>query len=440
MTPSMPKMNRFLARRLALQIAISAMALVLTSCQTANRRSELQQQRYAIQLRLAQSSEAEDEDASKLVALDRMLGERSHSVEFYDTLSSDNPARIFLARQLVREFVASRRYSDAVLGWDERYVNQLLNSKDWAAARVDLGSNGGPHQLMRQLADFYEALVGAGDLPNAQALAARIYDLDSASEVLDMLKDRAARAGRPGLPAIKTNRARAVVVIKPVSTLTRFKNEMAIPVSRAEIAAQAKVKLDTFYGLLFQELDLPPDRLDRLKNLLVQRQTEVFDSGNAARDRGKTPQNDRDSFRAELQQGVQAADARIAALLGPDLYRQYVDYNSALPRWFTANQLADSLRSTPTPLTAPQARRLVEALADSEISNPAPGPLSIAAGSGQFPAPFPTRPDTRVREEAAGFLSPPQMAALHRVAQRQEIEWDATTRVEPEDSALANGG
>ncbi|MGD1032424.1 MAG: hypothetical protein ABSA05_14945 [Opitutaceae bacterium] len=434
-------MNRTPADRswILFQIAAGAVALLLSACQTTEGSAELRQQRDAIQRRLAQPSEAEDWDAARFVLLNRELGEAPHSLDFFDTLAPDNPARIFLARQLVREFVEKGRYSDALLGWDERYVNRLINSGLRDATQPNPGlADGRDRHLLLQLADFFEVLAGAGDLADAQSLAGRISDLDRSPATLELLRTRSARAGHPELPAVR-NRALAVIVVKPVSKLTKFRHEMEDPRSRAATAARAKGQLDGFYGLLFKELDLPADRLDRLKDLLVLRQYAVFDSGEAATARGQTLQNFPEAFRATVDVGVQKVDSEIAALLGPGNYSQYSDYNSRFPRWLTANQLVDSLRSTPAPLTLGQAVQLVDALAASKIENTVPETLNITAGSGQFPAPFPTRPDAGVREKAAGFLSAPQLAALHRLEQRQEIEWDETERVEPADPPPAAG-
>src|SRR5580698_3164376 len=149
-----------------LPIAASATLFLLCSCQTPDRRGALRQQRDAIQARLAQPSEADDQDAAPFVSLNDELGESSHSLQFYDALSADNPARIYLARQLVRGFVAQRRYSDAVLGWDGRYVNRLVvPGRSVAGIPDDSGAGNGrvfekPRLLL--LADFFEALVGTG--------------------------------------------------------------------------------------------------------------------------------------------------------------------------------------------------------------------------------------------------------------------------------------
>ena len=127
--------------------------------------AHVRHERDAIEARLAQPAEAEDDDAAVLIRMNRELGEEPHSVQFYATLAPDNPARVFLARQLVRELVTQRRYADAVLGWDVREVNRLFNS----SARTMTGASskavaaGPEHQHL--LLQFRRLLRGAGRGP-----------------------------------------------------------------------------------------------------------------------------------------------------------------------------------------------------------------------------------------------------------------------------------
>jgi hypothetical protein len=422
----------------AVAAAVGGLALLLAACQTVDRNAELRQKRDAAQARLAQASAAEEDDATFLVSADRTLGERPHSLEFYDTLSPDNPARVFLARQLVREFVLLRRYADAVLGWDGRSVNRLFNAAKGGAAAAVLNPGGdhGHRHLLLQMADYFEALAGTGDLPDAQELAARICDFDHSSETLVLLKERAARAEHPELPATR-NRQGVLSVVKPVSKLTEFKRDLENPALRDGIVARAKRQLDSYYGYLFEEFNLPPDRLDQFKDMLVRRQLAVFDASTAARKRGEEPQNDPEALHSlAIREAAQKMDAEIAVLLRPERYLRYADYNTKFSRWYTAGQLGAVLRATATPLTLPQAAQLVEAYTFSTPADVISVSLNIEGGSGLFPGPYPSRPDADVWAKAAGFLSPPQLRAWHQLEQRQEIDWDFTDRVEPEDPAL----
>lgn len=418
-------------------IAALAALLLLTSCRTAapDNKAGLRQQRDAIQARLALPSEADDQDTAPFVSLNSELGEQAHSLQFYDTLPVGSPARVFLARQLVREFVAERRYSDAVLGWDERYENRLvIPGRSVEGIPDDSSPETGrvfkqPRLLL--LADCFEALAGTGNVYEAQELAYRITKIDNSPGTLALLRERATRAGRADLPAMR-DRGHSIVVANPVSKLTQFSRDLEDPKLRAEISARAKLLLDDYYGFLFQELNLQPDRLEQFKNLLIRRELAVHDAAETVKIRQDDQGTRGTAVQVASEEGVRAPDAEIASLLGADGYARYVDYNSNFALWSTANQLAAMLRSTPTPLTDSQAVRLVEALKDSRFANSDPEVLNITAGSGQFPGPFPSRPDAGVRARVAGELSDPQNAALHQLAQRQEIDWDETERVEME--------
>ena len=396
----------------------------------------LRHQRDSAEAGLAQAAEADDSDAAIFVWCNDQLGEQGHSLEFYDTLAPDNPARVFLARQLVREFVALRRYPDAALGWNGRHVNRLVNSlpKPDPGAPAPLPEDS-PHQNpLRELLDCFEALAGAGRIQEAQDLAARIASAIPAPGTLDQLRARAQRAGHPELPATQV-RDGATAITKSVSRLTKFRQDMRDPAFREKTAATAKGRLDHYYGFLFQELNLPPDQLDAFKDLLVRLQLATFDA--AATRRGEARPAHPGAREAAGPSTARTVSAGIAALLGPDPYARYRDYQSKLSRWQTVMALAESLRSTATPLSSAQAFQLVPLLVEKTPTDEAGLGPSLYAGSGLFPDPFPNRPTARVRGRASDFLSPPQLAALHQVEQRQEIGSDERIPMAPDDPSSA---
>jgi len=57
---------------------------------------------------------------------------------------------------------------------------------------------------------------------------------------------------------------------------------MKNPQMKEMIRAQQKMTLDKSYGALFKYLDRPPDQLDALKSLLVERQMAMIDAGLSA--------------------------------------------------------------------------------------------------------------------------------------------------------------
>ncbi len=154
----------------------------------------------------------------------------------------------------------------------------------------------------------------------------------------------------------------------------------------------------------------------------------AFDAGRAADPRTANAAAEAPAVRATVPE----VEHRISGLLGPAGYSRYRDHQSKFSRWLTACQLDEALRGSPTPLTLPQATRLVALLRQSTPGDRAAGGgLNIEGGSGLFPDPFPNRPFASVREAAGSFLFPPQLAALHRVEQQQEIGWDEEPRVPP---------
>lgn len=126
--------------------------------------------------------------------------------------------------------------------------------------------------------------------------------------------------------------------------------------------------LDGQWGLLYQLLGLSQGQIDKLKDLLAQREENDIAVQQAANRRGL------DESSPEIQALDDELDrqnkAAIAALLGPQGYAQFRDYyhdRAILP---VVSDLAGDLFSTDSPLTGPQAQQLIGILAaSSEMKN-----------------------------------------------------------------------
>jgi hypothetical protein len=121
--------------------------------------------------------------------------------------------------------------------------------------------------------------------------------------------------------------------------------------------------LDGQWGLLYQLLGLSQVQIEKLKDLLAQREENDITVEQTANRRGL------DESSPEIQALDDELDrqnkAAIAALLGPQGYAQFRDYyhdRAVLP---VVSDLAGDLFSTDSPLSAPQAHQLIGILADS---------------------------------------------------------------------------
>jgi RNA polymerase sigma factor (sigma-70 family) len=125
-------------------------------------------------------------------ALNRGLGDNSSTLALYDQLGSDAPARRRLATDAFDALLSGQRYSDAAeaspYALTARVFDTIISSmtspnsdlEEFAASRV-------------------EALAGAGNITDAQALAKKLLAFDNSPAAKAALQAHLARAGRPDL-------------------------------------------------------------------------------------------------------------------------------------------------------------------------------------------------------------------------------------------------
>ncbi len=189
------------------------------------------------------------------------------------------------------------------------------------------------------------------------------------------------------------------------------------------MAVQQRGALDAHYADLFKRLNLPPDQLEKFKNLLVEKQTALADVLAAARAQGIDPRSDPQEFRKMVAATQAEIDASIRSTLGDPAYAQYQQYQQTQPQRNTVTQLTQALSYTSAPLTSAQAEQLVQVLAsNSPASKAAANPRgalfsSFGAGLG---APGPSAPITDAAvAQAQSVLSAPQVQALQQLQQTQ---------------------
>jgi len=190
------------------------------------------------------------------------------------------------------------------------------------------------------------------------------------------------------------------------------------PDFRASMIALAKSRLDLFYGPLFKSLNLPADRLDRFKDLLVDLDLIYNDVREAMKiEEHNIPPDQRRDYVKQLDgELLPPVDDKIKALLTDREYVQFVDFNEDLPQWLTANAVARALQSTDTPLTDEQANLLVVLLRGGQPKSTHYWWIEMyyASGLGVVSNRYNTI-TAPIIEKAKGILLPAQMDALRQV-------------------------
>lgn len=198
-------------------------------------------------------------------------------------------------------------------------------------------------------------------------------------------------------------------------------------------AAAARSGLDQRYGGLFRRLGLPPAELEKLRDLLVERQLSTVDTMMVAQAHGIELEANYPRWKA-LNDKVRAdVDEGIRTTLGDERYRVYQDYTVNASSYILLDQIERRLGDTGAPLQESQSEALLRLLVDTAPSAPAAvaqGPLQgfTAAMSGSDPllaaaARGPISDEAIAR--AQSILAPAQVATLRQIQSEQKSRDDA---------------
>ncbi len=210
------------------------------------------------------------------------------------------------------------------------------------------------------------------------------------------------------------------------------------------LSLQQKAALDARYAALFKKLNLSPEQIDKVKDLMVEKQASRQDVMAVAREQGIDPRTDPAGYRKLMQDAQADSDNALKAALGDSGYAQLQQYDQTMPQRGVVNQLQQSLSFTSAPLTDAQADQLVQILARTSQTNAGGnngggqggfrggfgggfagggGPGAAIAGAfaafgGANNAPVTTEAIT----QAQGILSASQLAALQQIQQTQQAQ------------------
>jgi len=130
------------------------------------------------------------------VCLNRTLGENNKSVEFYDRLPADSPARPLFGPYVFDQLLAEKRYQDAAAAQPFSRFKQAFDSMaDFAQPQPDHGKRTMANYVRLTAANELEALAGAGDIDQARKLLDLILKADNSEETVATLRRHLERAG-----------------------------------------------------------------------------------------------------------------------------------------------------------------------------------------------------------------------------------------------------
>jgi hypothetical protein len=116
----------------------------------------------------------------------------------------------------------------------------------------------------------------------------------------------------------------------------------------------ARASLDLRYADLFRQLNLTPAQLEKLKALLVERDTARSNVTAVAASSGLNLQQNSAEIQRLVEQAQREIEASIAQTIGAERYATFQNYQQTSTQRYTVKQLEHSLSYTSTPLNAAQ--------------------------------------------------------------------------------------
>ncbi len=246
------------------------------------------------------------------------------------------------------------------------------------------------------------------------AWAAEISDASTETELRDGVKEKglSGTSGTTPEPRRRFNESRQATMMKLLDN-PEYVRLMTIT---------QKARLDPRFAALFKQLGLPPDELEKFKNLLVERQSALIDLFAAARSQGMDLRQDREMFRELAKNARDEVEVNIRATLGDSAYATFQNYEQTLPYRNLTNQLQARLSYSPSPLTESQNEQLVQIIASTSPSastgrQPTARSGMAGLGGSQIPA-----ISEETVQQAAGILTPDQHAVLQQMQAEQAAE------------------
>jgi len=134
------------------------------------------------------------------VCLNRILGENDKSVDFFDRLPADSPARPLFGPYVFDQLLAEKRYQDAAAAQPFSRFKQMFDSMaDFAQPQPDHGRRTMANYVRLTAANELEALAGAGDIDQARNLLDLMLKADNSEQTIAVLRRHLARAGHSEL-------------------------------------------------------------------------------------------------------------------------------------------------------------------------------------------------------------------------------------------------
>jgi hypothetical protein len=156
---------------------------------------------------------------------------------------------------------------------------------------------------------------------------------------------------------------------------------MKDPAMREMMREQQKAAMNMLYGGLFKELKLSPEERDALKELLTDAQMKNIESAQSLF--GGTNAGSYTDAGKSFAEAKKQTDLEVQALLGPERYATFEEYQKTMGERVQLDQLKTQLAGHDTPLQDQQTAQLLEIMKQEKAAVP---PV-IPTDNAQMPSP-----------------------------------------------------
>jgi hypothetical protein len=222
-----------------------------------------------------------------------------------------------------------------------RILSHALNSANESTGKPVSGQDDIPHKNETRVTTPVAKGKGQDDYDDLR------YQLEAAEEELDMVHKQLADE-----LANKT---------EPANTMMQGPMEMLkTPEGKKRLRDSLKNGFDISYGVLFNQLNLSPEKLDQLKELLADQSMAMMEIGYEFQGTSPT-EEERNKFQQRREELERKNDADLAALLGSQDFQTFMDYEDRSRERMMVQMFGQRLNYDDT-LTGDQKKSLIEAM------------------------------------------------------------------------------
>jgi hypothetical protein len=218
-------------------------------------------------------------------------------------------------------------------------LSQALQSANESSGKQTTGQNG----IAQKAATPNKALASKGQNVSDDLS----YQLTAAEEELDSAHAQLSDT------LVKDAKDEKNIMLSPSDMLKT-------PEGRKKLRSALKNGLDETYSALFKQLDLSPEKLARLKELLADQSIASMELQNEIQGASPTEEN-RNNLRQRQEDLKKQDDAALAALLGTADYQTYKDYNDRFEERMMVRMFTQTLGDDDS-LTGDQKKALIESM------------------------------------------------------------------------------